>query len=201
MNTLKGFAPALLLTFSALCVCARAQTPAAETEAQAPQESTDAAAPQEALAPTGAGTAGKLAKWTTATNLGNSVVTESSYRVGINSAFPSAMLQVNGPQPAPRATSGAPALALLLQTTGGKGGNTTGTTGQAGGAGAGIYLYAGPGGDAPAGSRTGDGGNIILQPGWRGGGGRPAQTATCCSPRTEWATSALGRPGLRPSCT
>jgi hypothetical protein len=105
---------------------------------------------------------------TTEAGIGNSVITESAGKIGVNVA-PTATLQANGLQPASKATTGTPA-PTLLQTSGGKGGNTTGTTGQVAGAGAGISLAAGIGGDAPAGSKRGNGGSIILQPGSTGAG-------------------------------
>jgi hypothetical protein len=160
MTTLKHFAQALALILLALAAGARAQEPAAEAEAPAPQET---------LAPTGSGTAGKIPKWTSSTNLGNSVVTESYGKVGVNISSPAARLHVYGPTPPAAAADGADA-ALLLRTTGGRGGDTTGTTGQAAGNGASISLYAGRGGDAPAGSKSGNGGNIFIQPGLAGGG-------------------------------
>jgi hypothetical protein len=52
---------------------------------------------------TGSGTAGKLAKWTTATALGNSVMTESGGRIGVGTAAPVSKLHVlsaaTGPPP------------------------------------------------------------------------------------------------------
>ena len=119
---------------------------------------------------TGEGTAGKIAKFTGTNAIGSSVMTEATARVGVNTASPSARLHVNAPALAPMATNGTAAL-LLFRTSGGKGGDTTGTTGQKGGTGAGLSLVAGDGGDAPAGSKRGDGGSIYLQPGSRGGGG------------------------------
>jgi hypothetical protein len=127
------------------------------------------AAPQEALAPTGSGTAGRVAKWTSSTNLGNSVITEGTGgKVGVNVA-PAATLHVNGLQPAPLANNGVNA-PPLLQTTGGKGGNTT-ASGKVGGRGASITLTAGPGGSAVSGATNGGGGSITLQPGKAGTGG------------------------------
>jgi hypothetical protein len=128
-----------------------------------------ALAPQDSLAPTGSGTAGKLAKWTTTTNIGNSVLTESAAgNVGVNIAAPAAVLHVNRVKPAPVA-SNAPNAPPLLQTSGGFGGDTT-VTGAVAGNGSSISLAAGNGGAAPAGSKNGSGGNITLQPGSAGGG-------------------------------
>ena len=117
----------------------------------------------------GEGTTGKIAKFTGANSIGNSVITESTGRIGVNIA-PTSVLQVNGAQPPPLATNGT-AATTLLQTSGGKGGDTTGTTGQKGGKGASISLLAGSGGNAVAGSTNGSGGNITLQPGTAGTGG------------------------------
>jgi len=125
------------------------------------------------LAPTtitGSGTAGQLSKFTSSSTIGNSVVTESAGKIGVGTAAPTATLHVNnGVQPAASATNGTSA-PTLLQTAGGKGGNTTGTTGQVAGAGASISLLAGNGGDAPTGSNNGMGGSITLQPGGAGAG-------------------------------
>jgi hypothetical protein len=79
------------------------------------------------------------------------------------------MLQVNGLQPAALAINGANAT-TLLQTSGGKGGNTTGA-GKKGGVGASILLAAGNGGNAPGSGTNGVGGNITLLPGSPGTGG------------------------------
>jgi hypothetical protein len=131
-------------------------------------ETQEALSPQPSSSPSGSGTAGKIAKWATSTALGNSVMTESANKIGVN-ITPTATLHVNSAQPTPLGSNGTNA-PTLLQTAGGNGGNTTGTTGQTGGNGAGIALYAGRGGDAPAGSKNGNGGNIVLQPGSAGGG-------------------------------
>jgi hypothetical protein len=160
MTSLRLLAPTFTLALLALAVNARAQEPAAESPAA------DAPPPGESLAPTGSGTAGRIPKWTTSTALGNSVITESSGKIGVN-VSPAAKLHVYGPQPPPLATNGIKGIPLLL-TAGGKGSDTTGTGGQTAGAGAGILLYAGPGGDAPLGSYGGQGGSITLQPGTPG---------------------------------
>lgn len=118
---------------------------------------------------TGAGSTGKIPKFTAANAIGNSIMTEYANRLGINIAAPTATLLVNAVQPAPLASNGTSAIPIF-QITGGKGGNTTGTTNQLAGAGASISLMAGSGGDAPAGGRRGNGGNITIQPGSTGGG-------------------------------
>jgi hypothetical protein len=142
-----------------------------QTRAAAAVAAAGASAPQEPLAPTGGGAAGRIAKWTSSTNLGNSIMAENSNRVAVNpiSAVPTATLQVNGLQPAASSANGSTAAALLA-TTGGKGGNTT-AAGRVGGRGAGITLTAGQGGNAVAGSTNGSGGNITIQPGRAGAGG------------------------------
>jgi hypothetical protein len=118
---------------------------------------------------TGTGTAGKIARWATATDLGNSAMTEAGgNKIGVN-ITPTAILQANGFQPPPSVNTGTIATALL-QTSGGKGGNTTGA-GKQGGKGASIGLVSGNGGDAVAGAINGSGGPIILQPGSAGTGG------------------------------
>jgi hypothetical protein len=141
----------------------------------------------------GQGTPGRLAKFTGVNAIGNSVMTESTSKVGVN-IVPTATLQVNGLQPAPLATNGTPA-SVLLQTIGGKGGNTTGTSGQSAGAGASISLVAGNGGDGPSGSFgsfPGKGGSITLQP----GSGGSAQGAGAKSGNVLLAPSAVGLVGI-----
>jgi len=143
------------------------------------EQVTVTAAPQSAearesapLSPTtitGGGTTNQLTKFTGTYTIGDSVVSESGGKIGIATTAPSATLHVFGFQPAAAATNGT-AAPTLLQTAGGKGGNTTGTTGQVAGAGASISLLAGNGGDAPTGSNNGMGGSITLQPGGAGAG-------------------------------
>lgn len=125
--------------------------------------------PQAVGTISGQGTLGKVAKFTGTNDIGDSVITESVGKVGVNIS-PTSVLQVNGVQPPPLAISGTNAT-MLLQTSGGRGGETTGTSGQKGGAGASISLLAGSGGNAVAGSTNGVGGNITLQPGSPGTGG------------------------------
>jgi hypothetical protein len=117
----------------------------------------------------GAGTAGRVAKFNGPNSITDSVIVEDARKVGINTALPSATLHLYQTAPAATATDGANAEALL-KTSGGKGARTTGTTGQKAGDGAGISLVAGSGGDAPAGSTRGNGGSITIQPGLQGGG-------------------------------
>lgn len=119
---------------------------------------------------TGTATSGSLARFTGPNTVGNSAVSQSAAnKIGINSAAPTATLQVNQGTPPPLATNGT-AGGILLQTSGGAGGNTTVGGGKLAGAGASISLVAGNGGTAPAGSKRGNGGNITLQPGSAGGG-------------------------------
>lgn len=119
---------------------------------------------------TGTATSGNIARFTGASSIGNSVVSQSATnKIGINTATPTATLQINQAQPPPVAVNGTKA-GTLLQTSGGTGGNTTGTGGKTAGAGASIALTAGNGGTAPAGSKRGNGGNITLQPGSTGAG-------------------------------
>jgi Chaperone of endosialidase len=117
---------------------------------------------------TGDGTAGTIPIFTGASTIEDSIITGVAKRIGIN-VDPTSVLQVNGIQPTAVATEGATA-STLLQTSGGKGGDTTGTSGQSAGAGASISLVAGNGGDAPAGGIRGNGGSITIQPGAIGGG-------------------------------
>jgi hypothetical protein len=139
-----------------IAVSSERQQPAAAAASTVPS-------PDAPVTTTVNGTAGRLAKFTNASTIGNSVVAEGAGgKVGVN-VSPTATLQVNGLQPAPLANTGAHA-PVLLQTSGGKGGNTT-ASGKAAGAGASISLVAGNGGDAPSGSVPGKGGSITLQPG------------------------------------
>jgi Chaperone of endosialidase len=122
-----------------------------------------------AAAITGSGTPGKIAKFDGAATITNSVMTESGGSIGISADPPAAKLHINALKPAPSASNGTNAK-TLLQTSGGDGGNATGTTGQVAGAGASISLIAGNGGGAPAGSTRGTGGTITIQPGGVGAG-------------------------------
>ena len=56
----------------------------------------ESAAPVPAAPVEGAGTTGRIAKFTGANTVGNSVMTESASRVGINTAAPTHVLSVNG---------------------------------------------------------------------------------------------------------
>ncbi|HYG79928.1 MAG TPA: tail fiber domain-containing protein, partial [Pyrinomonadaceae bacterium] len=118
---------------------------------------------------TGSGTPGKIAKFTAATELGDSIMTENNGKVGVNISPPTARMHVHAPTPAPLATNGTAAVPLL-QTSGGQGGKTT-AAGKIAGKGASISLLAGKGGEAVSGATNGDGGNITLQPGSPGAGG------------------------------
>ncbi|HEY0376352.1 MAG TPA: hypothetical protein VGC87_05280 [Pyrinomonadaceae bacterium] len=123
----------------------------------------------------GVGTAGKIAKFKGTNTIVDSIITETgSGRVGVaTTVAPTAVLQVNGVQPPATAVTGT-AAPVLLQTTGGQGGNTSSNTAQAG-TGASIVLAAGNGGSATvAGGKRGSGGSITLQPGAIGGGGAGA---------------------------
>ncbi len=131
--------------------------------------------PEPLTTPSGSGTTGKIAKWTAGSDLGNSIMTENANRIGVN-VTPSATLHINNPLPPSDALGNGVGATMLLQTGGGKGGNTVGTTGQKGGTGASINLTAGNGGDAPTGSFRGSGGSITLQPGGVGGGAAGAST-------------------------
>ncbi len=119
---------------------------------------------------TGEGTIGKIAKFTGANAIGNSVIAESAGKVGVGTTVaPTATLQINGTQPAPQPATGTEATPLL-QTSGGKGGNST-TAGEIAGKGASISLLAGNGGNTISGSTNGSGGSITLQGGSAGTGG------------------------------
>jgi hypothetical protein len=119
---------------------------------------------------TGAATAGNIARFTGATTIGDSVIRQGSTgNIGVNTTLPLAALHVNRTEPAASANDGA-SQRNLLQTSGGKGGDTT-AAGKMGGKGASISLLAGNGGNAPSGGTNGGGGSIILQPGSAGTGG------------------------------
>jgi hypothetical protein len=147
--------------------------------------------PDAPVTTTVSGTAGRLAKFTGASTVGNSAVTEGAGKIGVNVA-PSATLQVNGLQPAPLANNGTNA-PVLFQTTGGKGGNTT-VSGKTAGAGASISLLAGNGGDGPSGSFLGKGGSITLQPG--SGGTAPGAGGKNVTGNILLAPSGVGNVGV-----
>ncbi len=155
MTTLKRSILIFCFVLSSVLLC----------RAQDEQQSSPA---PDAPTTTGTGTAGKLAKFTAATVLGDSIMTENNGKIGINVAPPTATLHVNGLQPAPVATNGTTP-AMLLQTSGGKGGNTTGA-GKTAGKGASILLAAGDGGEPTSFGTNGNGGDITLRPGARGAG-------------------------------
>jgi hypothetical protein len=116
---------------------------------------------------TGSGTAGQLTKWTGATSLGNSVITESNGSIGIGTTSPFSQLHIIGPHPATSTLAGTNATEGL-RLSGGKGGDTSGS-GQTAGIGANVVLQAGDGGDALAGT-SGRGGFVTIQPGAPGVG-------------------------------
>jgi hypothetical protein len=117
----------------------------------------------------GTATTGRIARFTGTNTIGSSVLRQGlGGRIGIN-VEPAAVLHINKGAPVSSSAAGSDARDLL-QTTGGKGGSTTGS-GMVAGKGANISLVAGNGGDAVAGSTNGNGGSITLQPGSPGGGG------------------------------
>ena len=116
---------------------------------------------------TGSGTSGQITKWTGATTLGDSVISESSGKVGIGTTNPVSLLHVIGSHPATSTLAGTNATEGL-RLSGGKGGDTSGA-GQTAGIGAGVVLQAGDGGDALSGT-SGRGGFVTIQPGAPGVG-------------------------------
>lgn len=164
----------LSLTFIVVLILAsfsyaQAQSPSADGgEAQVGDKAPE---PQAPIAPIkGEGTAGRIPKFTDTYTIKNSVITESvKGLLGIHNTNPSALLHIYGPPP-PAAGGNGTTAPNLIHTAGGKGGATNGTQGWKGGRGASIVLTAGTGGNAPAGSTTGDGGSVILTPGAAGGG-------------------------------
>lgn len=104
---------------------------------------------------------------TLATVTGRGATTTTA--VTLNGGHTSISALLSGIQPASSTTNGTAATSIL-NVTGGKGGNTTGTTGQIAGAGSLVSLIAGAGGDAPAGSTNGNGGNVVIQSGVAGSG-------------------------------
>ena len=88
----SGLAIIVLAFISALPLAAQAQ--AENTNAQA---ATVEAVQIEAVGTiTGQGTTGKIAKFTGANSIGNSIITESSSKIGIGIATPSSKLTVQG---------------------------------------------------------------------------------------------------------
>jgi hypothetical protein len=142
-------------------------------ESQANDQAVASSAPEAAITGAGTGTAtsGFITKFTGASTIGNSVIVQSATKnIGIGTTTPpAAKLQVNGEPGANSANNGTNAT-TLLQTSGGKGGNTTGA-GKKGGQGASISLVAGDGGNAASNGTNGAGGSITLQPGAAGTGG------------------------------
>ena len=138
-------------------------------EAAVGAQSPSGPAPYAVATITGEGAVGKIAKFTGANAVGNSVMTENTARIGINVSPPMARLHVFGATPAAVAGNGTHAFPLL-QATGGRGGDTTVGGSRRAGNGASISLAAGNGGNAVEGSINGYGGSIILQPGLAGTG-------------------------------
>lgn len=181
MTTAKRFTSLLAFSLFALVINLQAQTPAdqvpngqdAAVQRKAAAEADEPPTPLAVGPIDGEGTPGKISKFTGANAIGDSIMTEKPGKIGLNTTAPTAALHVNGLQPAAVATNGTTA-PLLLQTTGGKGGNTIGA-GKSGGKGASISLVAGDGGNAPADGLAGAGGDIILKPGLMGAGGLAAE--------------------------
>jgi hypothetical protein len=149
MTTAKRFALLLTLSLYALSINLQAQTPAGQDSTEqrkAAAEADDTPTPLAVGPIDGEGTPGKISKFTGANSIGDSTMTEKPGKVGLNTEMPTATLHVNGLQPTAVATNGTNA-SLLLQTAGGKGGNTTGA-GKSGGKGASIALAAGGVGNA-----------------------------------------------------
>jgi hypothetical protein len=117
----------------------------------------------------GADTTGRIARFMGTNTIGNSTIRQGpGGNIGFN-VEPAAVVHINKGAPVSSSGTGHNARPLL-QTTGGKGGNTSGS-GAVAGRGANISLVAGNGGEAVAGSTNGNGGSITLQPGSPGGGG------------------------------
>lgn len=114
---------------------------------------------------TGSGTAGQITKWTGASTLGDSVLTEKDAKIGLGTITPISLLQIVGSQPVTSTLTGTNATEGL-RITGGKGGDTSGS-GQTAGNGASLVLQGGDGGDALTGT-TGRGGYVTIQPGAAG---------------------------------
>ena len=168
--TRRRFSLTLLLALTLMSFSyARAQSAdAGSAEEQAPGGNPEPLAP--ALIK-GEGTAGRIPKFTDKYIIGNSVMTEGANGfIGINNTNPTALLHMVLPPPPPSSTHGQTA-AHLIQTVGGRGGDTTSSGGWKAGRGSTIVLTAGTGGNAPSGSTTGDGGSIYLRPGAPGSGG------------------------------
>jgi hypothetical protein len=148
--------------------------------------------PEPLTTPSGSGTTGKIAKWTAGSTLGNSVMTENANKIGVN-VSPLATLHVSNPTQPPISASAGAAATTLLQTAGGKGGNTSGASGQKAGTGASINLAGGNGGDATvSGGVRGSGGSITLQPGGVGSG----LAGTSANGNVLLAPSGVGNVGI-----
>ncbi len=163
MTTIKRLSLIIAFTLAGTLLCAAQEQPKeAATDSQTTVNAADTII--------GEGTPGKLPKFTGTHEIGDSVILESSGRVGVNTpGTPAAKLHIHQPQLGAQRGDGTDATPLL-RTSGGKGGSTSGIAEgqQVAGTGASIYLFAGPGGDAPSGSVRGNGGSITLQPGRRG---------------------------------
>ena len=116
---------------------------------------------------TGGGTAGQITKWTGATTIGDSILTEKDSKVGLGTTNPVSLVHILGSHPITSTLTGTNATEAL-RIVGGKGGDTSGS-GQTAGNGANLVLQAGDGGDALTGT-SGRGGFVTIQPGAAGVG-------------------------------
>jgi hypothetical protein len=103
--------------------------------------------------------------------LGTSVPNDYKLQVygDVNTNLLSGVLSIDGQQFGAVSSNGTNA-PVLINASGIKGGDTTGTTGQTAGTGSAILITAGQGGDAPAGSTNGAGGSVTINPGAPGSG-------------------------------
>jgi Chaperone of endosialidase len=132
----------------------------------------------------GSGTAHRVPLWTSATNLGDSVLTQSSGNVGVGNATPAAALDVQGKAGTVNTNGGAAPTAARI--VGGSGaGNATGFGTQ--GAGGPIQFASGNGAPLPAGLASGGTGAILLVTGGTG--------ATCFAASTRCSSYKGGNGG------
>jgi hypothetical protein len=124
----------------------------------------------------GSGTANHVPLWTSASNLGNSIVIQSSGNIGIGKSTPAAILDVKGKSGTNNTNGGnAPTASQILGGSGASNLSGFGTQGSGGP----IQFVAGAGAPLPGGTGFGGGGGVILITG--GAGATCVAASTRCS--------------------
>jgi Chaperone of endosialidase len=132
----------------------------------------------------GSGTTNRVPLWTSSTNLGNSVLTQSSGNIGVGNSTPAAILDVQGKAGTDNTNGGAAPTAARIVGGSGKT-NATGFGTQ--GTGGPIQFASGNGAPVPGGGASGGTGAILLITGGAG--------ATCIAASVRCASQYGGNGG------